>query len=54
MIFDIQSYIYHFLDEFYKEMLIYLFTLLVIEIEIKPHIKTSISPKSYSINSSNY
>ena len=30
------------------------FTLLLIKIEIKSHIKTLISPTCYSINSSNY
>ena len=52
--FDIHSNILPFRDQFYKEMLIFFFTLLLIEIEIKPHIKASISPTCYSINSSNY
>ena len=52
-IFDIHSNIHPFRDQFNKEMLIF-FTLLLIEIELKPHIKTSISLTCYSINSSNY
>ena len=52
-IFDIHSNIPLFRDQLYKEMLIF-FTLLLIEIEIKPHIKTSISPSCNSINKRNY
>ena len=50
--FYIHSNTHPFRDQFYKEM--FFFTLLLIEIEIKPHIKTSISLTCYSINSSNY
>ena len=42
-----------FRDQFYKENVDF-FTLLLIKIEIKPHIKTLISPTCYNINSSNY
>ena len=52
-IFYIHSNIQPFRDQFYKKMLIF-FTLLLIEIAINPHIKTSISPTCYSKNSSNY
>ena len=52
-IFDIHSNIHPFCDQFDNEMLIF-FTLSSIEIEIKSHIKTSISPTCFSINSSNY
>ena len=52
-IFYILSNIHAFHDQFNKEMFIF-FTLLLIEIAINPHIKTSIGPTCYSKNSSNY
>ena len=42
-----------FLEKFYKEMLIS-FTLLLIDIKIKPHIDINKSNTSQSINLSNY
>ena len=51
--FDIHSNNRPFRDQFYKEILTF-FTLLLIKIEIKPHIKTLISPTCNNINSSNY
>ena len=42
-----------FLEKFYKEMLVS-FTLLLIEIKIKPHIDINKSYTSKSINLSNY
>ena len=52
-IFDIHYNNHPFPDRFYIEMLT-VFTLLLIKIEIKPHLKTLISPTCYNINSSNY
>ena len=51
--FDIHSNTHSFHDQLFKEMLI-LFTLLLIEIAINPHIKTSIGPTCYSKISRNY
>ena len=48
--FYIHSNIQPFCDQFYVDY----FTLLLIEIAINPHIKTSISPTCYSKSSSNY